>query len=85
MPLQAIKFKYRMWLNLTDTDPSFTEIPDLQRPGVCTGWLVHTYRMECDWKVFVDNYLDGGYHVPHLPPATSDGAPRLCRISDRTG
>ena len=22
--------------------------------------------MECNWKVFVDNYLDGGYHVPHL-------------------
>jgi len=24
------------------------------------------YRMQCNWKVFVDNYLDGGYHVPHL-------------------
>jgi choline monooxygenase len=24
------------------------------------------YRFECNWKVFVDNYLDGGYHVPHL-------------------
>ncbi len=24
------------------------------------------YRLECNWKVFVDNYLDGGYHVPHL-------------------
>ena len=22
--------------------------------------------MRCNWKVFVDNYLDGGYHVPHL-------------------
>jgi choline monooxygenase len=22
--------------------------------------------MECNWKVFVDNYLDGGYHVPHV-------------------
>jgi choline monooxygenase len=22
--------------------------------------------LECNWKVFVDNYLDGGYHVPHL-------------------
>src|SRR5712692_4606362 len=22
--------------------------------------------IHCNWKVFVDNYLDGGYHVPHL-------------------
>jgi choline monooxygenase len=25
-----------------------------------------TYDIDCNWKVFVDNYLDGGYHVPHL-------------------
>jgi choline monooxygenase len=25
-----------------------------------------TYTVECNWKVFVDNYLDGGYHVPHV-------------------
>ena len=25
-----------------------------------------TYTLDCNWKVFVDNYLDGGYHVPHL-------------------
>ena len=24
------------------------------------------YLLNCNWKVFVDNYLDGGYHVPHL-------------------
>jgi choline monooxygenase len=24
------------------------------------------YTFGCNWKVFVDNYLDGGYHVPHL-------------------
>ena len=24
------------------------------------------YNLNCNWKVFVDNYLDGGYHVPHL-------------------
>ena len=24
------------------------------------------YDIHCNWKVFVDNYLDGGYHVPHL-------------------
>jgi choline monooxygenase len=25
-----------------------------------------TYSLACNWKVYVDNYLDGGYHVPHL-------------------
>ena len=25
-----------------------------------------SYFVDCNWKVFVDNYLDGGYHVPHL-------------------
>lgn len=25
-----------------------------------------TYSLNCNWKVYVDNYLDGGYHVPHL-------------------
>src|SRR4030095_3988311 len=24
------------------------------------------FTLDCNWKVFVDNYLDGGYHVPHL-------------------
>jgi len=30
-------------------------------------WLERRhYRLNCNWKVFVDNYLDGGYHVPHI-------------------
>jgi choline monooxygenase len=24
------------------------------------------YTLKCNWKVYVDNYLDGGYHVPHM-------------------
>ncbi|HKW15364.1 MAG TPA: aromatic ring-hydroxylating dioxygenase subunit alpha [Candidatus Krumholzibacteria bacterium] len=24
------------------------------------------YRLNCNWKVYVDNYLDGGYHVGYL-------------------
>ncbi len=30
-----------------------------------------TYDIHCNWKVFVDNYLDGGYHVPYLHKALS--------------
>src|SRR5690606_22457665 len=26
------------------------------------------YELRCNWKVFVDNYLDGGYHVNTLHP-----------------
>jgi choline monooxygenase len=26
------------------------------------------YRLGCNWKVFVDNYLDGGYHVNTVHP-----------------
>jgi choline monooxygenase len=30
-------------------------------------WVARrTYLLDCNWKVFVDNYLDGGYHVPYL-------------------
>lgn len=28
-----------------------------------------SYEIACNWKVYVDNYLDGGYHVPHMHPA----------------
>ena len=30
-------------------------------------WIARrAYMLDCNWKVFVDNYLDGGYHVPYL-------------------
>lgn len=29
------------------------------------------YTLACNWKVYVDNYLDGGYHVPHLHQSLS--------------
>ncbi len=31
----------------------------------------HEYILNCNWKVFVDNYLDGGYHVNTVHPALS--------------
>ncbi len=27
-----------------------------------------SWTIECNWKVYVDNYLDGGYHIPHMHP-----------------
>jgi len=41
------------------------EISDLQLHDL--HWFERRhYSFDCNWKVFVDNYLDGGYHVPYL-------------------
>ena len=31
------------------------------------------FSVACNWKVFCDNYLDGGYHVPFAHPALAEG------------
>ena len=28
-----------------------------------------TWTIDCNWKVVCDNYLDGGYHIPHMHPS----------------
>src|SRR5215471_1923050 len=44
-------------------------VPDLVAPLGLTEKLKffdrRVYTLRCNWKVYVDNYLDGGYHVPH--------------------
>ncbi|KAF7097542.1 hypothetical protein CFC21_099347 [Triticum aestivum] len=48
----------------------------LSRSGIDTS-LPHIcrreYIIECNWKVFCDNYLDGGYHVPYAHGALASG------------
>ena len=34
--------------------------------GTLTWAARRQYTLDCNWKVFVDHYLDGGYHVPYL-------------------
>ncbi len=41
------------------------QIQPLELNGL-TWFQRRHYQFDCNWKVFVDNYLDGGYHVPHL-------------------
>ncbi len=45
------------------------KVPELVAPLRLTEKLRffdrHIYTLNCNWKVYVDNYLDGGYHVPH--------------------
>jgi len=33
------------------------------------------YPLQCNWKVFIDNYLDGGYHINTLHPALAGVIP----------
>ncbi len=44
-------------------------VPELAAPLQLTQKLQYfdrrIYTLNCNWKVYVDNYLDGGYHVPH--------------------
>src|SRR5256885_14375461 len=45
------------------------KVPELVAPLQLTRKLKffdrRVYTLQCNWKVYVDNYLDGGYHVPH--------------------
>jgi choline monooxygenase len=44
-------------------------VPDIVAPLQLANKLRYfdrrIYTLHCNWKVYVDNYLDGGYHVPH--------------------
>jgi choline monooxygenase len=44
-------------------------VPEIVAPLAMTSKLRYfdrrVYTLSCNWKVYVDNYLDGGYHVPH--------------------
>jgi choline monooxygenase len=46
-----------------------SNVPELVAPLCLTEKLQffdrRVYTLNCNWKVYVDNYLDGGYHVPH--------------------
>jgi choline monooxygenase len=45
------------------------KVPEIVAPLQLTEKLHYfdrrIYTLNCNWKVYVDNYLDGGYHVPH--------------------
>jgi choline monooxygenase len=58
--------------------PSTTALPDFLKPLPEQTALLQLdklcfverreYELACNWKVFVDNYLDGGYHVNYVHP-----------------
>ena len=55
-----------------DLTASLTELDEALQS---TGWSTlrfharRRYVVESNWKVFCDNYLDGGYHIAHMHPS----------------
>src|SRR5262245_49700276 len=56
-PLEAYLAPLKSW---TEKQQAFAELKWYARKS---------YDLECNWKVYVDNYLDGGYHVNTVHPA----------------
>jgi choline monooxygenase len=73
VPIRADTWENFVFVNLDAEAGSLTSflgcIPPIVAPLQLTKKLRYfdrrTYMLQCNWKVYVDNYLDGGYHVPH--------------------
>ncbi len=73
LPVAAGEWEGFVFVRLSPDGPSLAEflgpLVDQFRPMNLSGLHFverRHYAFDCNWKVFVDNYLDGGYHVPHL-------------------
>jgi choline monooxygenase len=63
--VEADIWKRWVLVRLSPDGPPITDIAGLDLTRF--HWFERRhYMVDCNWKVFVDNYLDGGYHVPHL-------------------
>jgi choline monooxygenase len=73
VPVQVDTWENFVFVNLDPEAGSLRDflssIPPIVAPLQLTKKLRYfdrrTYTLRCNWKVYVDNYLDGGYHVPH--------------------
>jgi phenylpropionate dioxygenase-like ring-hydroxylating dioxygenase large terminal subunit len=74
IPVQTTLWEGLVFVKLASEGPSLEEFLGGDLPQRIRRlsleklqWMERrTYTLNCNWKVFVDNYLDGGYHVPHL-------------------
>jgi choline monooxygenase len=64
-----------VWVHLGDDPPELAEwlapLDRLDTRATLARFRWHArqeYRLACNWKVYVDNYLDGGYHVNTIHP-----------------
>ena len=65
VPVEVKVWKRWVTIRLDHKSPSIINLPDLDVSRFYWFERRH-YILDCNWKVFIDNYLDGGYHVPHL-------------------
>jgi choline monooxygenase len=73
VPVRVDTWENFVFVNLDGNAPPLKEflgkVPELVAPLELTKKLKYfdrrIYTLNCNWKVYVDNYLDGGYHVPH--------------------
>jgi len=73
VPVAVDTWENFVFVNLDGTAGSLNDflgsVPELVAPLRLTEKLKffdrRVYTLHCNWKVYVDNYLDGGYHVPH--------------------
>ena len=64
-PVDIAVWKHWVLVRVDDDGPPVVDIANLNVSHY--QWFERRhYMLDCNWKVFVDNYLDGGYHVPHL-------------------
>jgi choline monooxygenase len=74
VPLETAIWEQWIFVRLEHDGPSLEKFPGADLAGRIQAlgleklrWMERRrYPLDCNWKVFVDNYLDGGYHVPHL-------------------
>jgi choline monooxygenase len=73
VPVRVDTWENFVFMNLDGKAAPLNEflgkVPSLAAPLKITERLQYfdrrVYTLKCNWKVYVDNYLDGGYHVPH--------------------
>jgi choline monooxygenase len=69
-PVELLEWENWVFVKLQSSPFSFTAdlVDEIQALGLSElHWFERRhYHFDCNWKVFVDNYLDGGYHVPYL-------------------
>jgi choline monooxygenase len=73
VPIRVDSWENFVFVNLDGRAPSLAEFLG-KVPSLVAGLKLaeklqyfdrRIYTLHCNWKVYVDNYLDGGYHVPH--------------------
>ena len=73
VPARVAVWEQFVFVTLSDQAPSLEAFLGDLPARIAPLRLAHlhffarkTYTLACNWKVYIDNYLDGGYHVPHL-------------------